>query len=73
MAAILADRRAWALVDLMRDAIGFQRTTSAQVSTSILSGVLRDGGLALTALARFLALEDGISGQVVLSCKTLPW
>ena len=45
----------------------FPRATSAQVMVFALLGVLVDNELAPPGVARFLALEARISGQLVLS------
>ena len=50
--------------------IGFPRATSAQVIVIDLLGVRSDNKLVLLSVARFLALEASISGQLVLSHNT---
>ena len=48
----------------------FLRVTSTQMMVFALLGVLLDNELAPPGVARFLSLEAGISGQLVLSRNT---
>ena len=59
------------LMGLVGSTTEFPRATSAQVMVFALLGVLVDNELAPTGVARILALEAGIIGQLVLSCNRL--